>query len=246
MLLFRLVGIRFAHSASSFILSRQVQLGYHTLSVHEARVRAAGYRSFLAILLGALMLNKYAAVRIRHHLDKHKGCHDARFRLLAVRQAIELRIALEEAAELNDLPDLGSENLQFLLHSLLQVVKRRLAVSLPNFLALGFCCFGPLEQVGVVGQPFAFALDHAHYRKYIDNVIGASLLSAVIRKVGIDVVPQVFEHDPLLLLDLLDGDVSDLADHFVVVVHGRLRLWFRVGANASIVELILKLFIRAL
>ena len=111
MLLFRLVGIRFAHSASSFILSRQVQLGYHTLSVHEARVRAAGYRSFLAILLGALMLNKYAAVRIRHHLDKHKGCHDARFRLLALSKTIELRIALEEAAELNDLPDLGSENL---------------------------------------------------------------------------------------------------------------------------------------
>ena len=45
-------------------------------------------------------------------------------------------------------------------------------------------------------------------------------LSAIIWKVSIDVVPQVFEHYSLLLLDLLDGDISDLADHFVVIVHG--------------------------
>lgn len=166
------------------------------------------------------MLNKYSAVRIWYHLDKHKGCHDAGFWLLALRKTIEFRIALEEAAELNDLPDLGPENPQFLLNSLLQMVKRCLAVPLPDFLALGFCCFRPLEQVGVVGQPFAFALYHTHHCKYVDDVIGAPLLSAVFWKVSIDVVPQVFEHDSLLLLDLLDGDICDLADHFVVIVHG--------------------------
>ena len=218
--MFRLVGIRFALCTSSFILRRQIQFGYHTLSVHETREGAAGYRSFLAILLGALMLNKYSAVRIWYHLDKHKGCHDAGFWLLALRKTIELGIALEEAAELNDLPDLRPEHPQLLLHSLLEMVKRCLAVPLPDFLALSFCCFGPLEQIGVVGQPFAFALYHAHHCQYVDDVIGAPLLSAIIWKVSIDVVPQVFEHYSLLLLDLLDGDISDLADHFVVIVHG--------------------------
>ena len=165
------------------------------------------------------MLNQHSAVGIGNHLDEHKGCLDASFRLLVVRKAVQLRVALEEAAELDDLPDLGPEYLQFLLDSLLEMVEGRLAIPLPDLLALGFCRFRPLEQIGVVGEPFALALYHAHHGKYVNDVIGASLLGAIVWKMGVDVIAQVFEHDSLLLLYPLDGDVSYLADHLVVVVH---------------------------